>query len=126
MLKHNTDESEEINKDDLIINVKSFPNPNVIQSNYNQGILIVEGSSAKIIANKIDQNIKANIACGGAGSGQTRIKYNYIEHSKSEGIFVIEGEEHLLIEDNQIAWNNDGIVMVHSKGIIRNNMIKAN
>ena len=86
----------------------------------------MEGSSAKIIANKIDQNIKANIALGGACSGQTRIKYNYIEHSKSEGIFVVEGEEHLLIEDNQIAWNNDGVVMVHSKGIIRNNTIKAN
>jgi hypothetical protein len=30
----------------------------------------------------------------------TRIKYNYIENSNSEGIFVVEGEEKLLIEDN--------------------------
>jgi len=80
--------------------VKGFPNPNVIQSNYNQGILIVEGSSAKIIANKIDKNIKANIALGGMASGMTKIKYNYIENSRSEGIFVVEGEEKLLIEDN--------------------------
>lgn len=35
VLAKNNDESEEVNKDDLIINVKSFPNPNVIQSNYN-------------------------------------------------------------------------------------------
>jgi len=42
----------------------------------------VEGSSAKIIANKIDGNIKANIALGGQESGKTRIKYNYIENSK--------------------------------------------
>ena len=30
----------------------------------------------------------------------TRIKYNYIENSKSEGIFVAEGEPTLIIEDN--------------------------
>jgi len=80
--------------------VKSFPNPNVISSNFSQGIIIVEGSSAKIISNQIDSNIKANIALGGKDSGKTRIKYNYIENSKSEGIFVMEGEERLLIEDN--------------------------
>jgi len=86
----------------------------------------VEGSSAKIIANKIDNNIKANIAFGGVNSGKTIIKYNYIENSKSEGIFVIEGEERLLIEDNQIVCNNDGIVLVDSKGLVLNNNIKAN
>lgn len=36
----------ELKKDELLINVKSFPNPNVIQGNFNQGILLVEGSSA--------------------------------------------------------------------------------
>ena len=86
----------------------------------------MEGSSAKIIANKIDNNIKANIAFGGVNSGKTIIKYNYIENSKSEGIFVIEGEERLLIEDNQIVCNNDGIVLVDSKGLVLNNNIKAN
>jgi len=68
--------------------------------NFNQGILLVEGSHARILANKIDSNIKANIALGGKSSGSTRIKFNYIENSKSEGIFVVEGEEKLLIEDN--------------------------
>ena len=68
--------------------------------NFNQGILLVEGSHARILANKIDSNIKANIALGGESSGSTRIKFNYIENSKSEGIFVVEGEEKLLIEDN--------------------------
>lgn len=82
------------------INIKNFPNTNVIMQNFNQGILIVEGSHARIISNKLDSNIKANIALGGKDSGLTRVKYNYIENSKSEGIFVVEGEERLLIEDN--------------------------
>lgn len=87
---------------------------------------MVEGSSAKIFANKIDGNFKANIALGGKASGETRIKYNYIENSKSEGIYVIEGEEYLLIEDNEISGNNDGIVMVNSMGCIKQNRIKGN
>ena len=61
----------------------------------------MEGSYAKIISNKIEGNIKANIALGGEKSGKTRIMYNYILNSKSgEGVFVIEGEDGLLIEDN--------------------------
>jgi parallel beta-helix repeat protein len=107
--------------------VKSFPNANVISHNYNQGILIVEGSSAEIIANKIEHNIKANIALGGEKTGDTRIMYNYILASKSgEGIFVVEGEKELLIEDNQIESNQDGIVVVNSQGKIKNNKIKHN
>jgi hypothetical protein len=62
--------------------VKSFPNPNLITNNYNQGILLTEGCSAQIIANKIDGNFKANIACGGEASGLIKIKFNYIENSK--------------------------------------------
>ena len=107
--------------------IKSFPNANVISHNYNQGILIVEGSSAEIISNKIEFNIKANIALGGQASGQTRIMYNYILNSKSgEGVFVVEGEEQLLIEDNQIEQNQDGIVLVNSKGKVKNNKIIQN
>ena len=82
------------------MNIGSFRNPNVIMNNFNQGILIVEGSYARIISNKIESNIKANIALGGNNTGFTRIKYNYIENSNSEGIFVVEGEDKLLIEDN--------------------------
>jgi hypothetical protein len=63
---------------------------------------LVEGSYATIIANKLDANIKANIAVGGVESGRTKIKYNIIENSKSEGIFIMQGEEKLLIEENQI------------------------
>ena len=37
--------------------ITSFPNSNVIRYNYNQGILIVEGSYAEIIGNKIDANM---------------------------------------------------------------------
>jgi hypothetical protein len=63
---------------------------------------LVEGSYATIIANKLDANIKANIAVGGVESGRTKIKYNIIENSKSEGMFIMQGEEKLLIEENQI------------------------
>lgn len=109
------------------IRVKSFPNANVISHNYNQGILIVEGSSAEIIANEIKHNIKANIALGGKETGKTRIMYNYIKHSKSgEGIFVVEGEKELLIEDNYIEHNQDGVVIVNSDGKIKGNTLQQN
>ena len=59
--------------------------------------------------------MKANIACGGEASGKTRIMYNYIENSKQEGIFVIDGERELVIEDNQVENNHDGVVLVNSE-----------
>jgi parallel beta-helix repeat protein len=83
--------------------------------------LIVEGSSAEIFANVLNKNIKANIALGGKNSGKSKIKYNRVEKSKSEGIFVVEGEENLLIESNTVIGNHDGIVLVISKGIVRSN-----
>lgn len=48
-----------------------FLNSNVIQANFKQGILATEGSFCKIIGNKIDSNIKANIALGGKRTGQS-------------------------------------------------------
>lgn len=106
--------------------LKSFPNANVIRYNYNQGILIVEGSYAKIIANKIDANIKANIAVGGENSGKTKIRYNQIENSKSEGLFIIEGEDKLIVEENTINNNFYGIVLIDSKGLFKSNLIIDN
>ena len=103
-----------------------FAEPNVIQQNYNQGILIVEGSSADIIGNKISANFKSNIGLGGSRSGQTCIKQNLIEESKSEGIFVVEGEERLQIVNNWINKNNDGIVLLNSKGEIAKNHLNQN
>lgn len=96
---------------------------NTIASNYNQGILVVEGSYALIQSNAFDKNIKASIALGGKNSGQTKIRWNSIEGSKAEGIFVVEGEERLLIEENKIRGNLDGIVMVNSRGVVRKNQI---
>lgn len=126
-----TDDLAQLDYNDIAVTaqlrVKSFPNANVIQGNYNQGILIVEGSSCEIIANKIDNNIKANIALGGEKTGKTRILYNYIMNSKSgEGVFVVEGEKELLIEDNQIEFNQDGVVLVNSDGKIKGNRIVHN
>ena len=106
--------------------IKSFPNSNLIRYNYCQGILLVEGSYASIIANKLDANIKANIAVGGVDSGRTKIKYNIIENSKSEGMFIMQGEEKLLVEENQIQNNYYGIVLIDSLGIIKNNSIIDN
>lgn len=63
---------------------------------------------------------------GGKNCGKSRIKYNRVENSKSEGIFVVEGEETLLIEENTVSGNHDGIVLVHSKGVVRGNMIVEN
>jgi parallel beta-helix repeat protein len=56
----------------------------------------------------------------------TKIKYNEIENSKSEGVFIIEGEERVLVEENRINNNFYGIVLVDSKGIIKNNTIIDN
>lgn len=49
-----------------------------------------------------------------------------IESSKAEGIFIIEGEETLLIEENEIVGNHDGIVLVESLGTCKANVIKEN
>ena len=59
---------------------------------------------------------------GGQNSKETRILYNYILNSKSgEGIFVVEGEDGLLIEDNQIESNQDGVVLVNTQGKVKKN-----
>ena len=59
-----------------------FAEPNVIRWNNSQGVLIVEGSSATLVGNKIDSNAKANVAFGGALSGNTVIKKNLIQESQ--------------------------------------------
>lgn len=38
----------------------------------------------------------------------------------------MEGEPSLIIEDNEIFGNHDGIALVHSKGTIRNNILREN
>ena len=77
----------------------------------------MEGSSAHIIANRIEKNIKANVALGGQNSGKTIIRWNQIQNAKSgEGIFVVEGEPQLQIDSNQIELNQDGIVLLNSDG----------
>jgi parallel beta-helix repeat protein len=39
---------------------------------------------------------------------------------------VIEGEDGVLIEENEVVGNHDGIVLVESKGLVRGNIIKEN
>ena len=105
---------------------EAFAEPNVIQHNYNQGILIVEGSHAQIIGNRIAANVKANIGLGGTNSGQTRITHNLIQESKSEGIFVIEGEQNLEVSYNWVSVNSVGLVLFNTKGTFKQNRMKKN
>ena len=79
-----------------------------------------------MFSNHISANLKANIALGGQGSTDTKIKKNLIEKSKKEGIFVVEGGENLLIQTNIIQDNENGIVLLHSDGIIDSNLIQEN
>lgn len=104
----------------------SQPMGNFIHQNYCQGILLEEGCSADIFSNHIKGNLKANIALGGQGSTDSKIKKNLIEKSKKEGIFVVEGGESLLIQTNIITDNENGIVLLHSDGIIDSNLISEN
>jgi len=61
---------------DKLYDPKKMLKRNTIQFNYNQGILLVEGSYAIIQSNFFDKNIKANIALGGKQSGSTKIRWN--------------------------------------------------
>lgn len=103
----------------------NLPGGNFINQNYCQGIILEEGCSASIINNTISGNLKANIALGGVGSN-SEIKKNFIDKGKREGIFVVEGEENLVIESNYIDSNETGIVLLHSDGNIDSNIIKEN
>lgn len=123
MLFQSTATLGEPKQQEKLFDPKKMLKRNTIASNYNQGILVVEGSYAVIQSNAFEKNIKASIALGGKNSGQTKIRWNSIENSKAEGIFVVEGEERLLIEENKIRGNLDGIVMVNSRGVVRKNQI---
>jgi len=83
---------------------------NKIESNFGQGILLVESTSAHIERNTISSNYKANIAYGGEKSADTVIINNTICSSRAEGIFLISSG-FSWIRNNKIFDNSDGIVM---------------
>jgi F-box protein 11 len=82
---------------------------NLILKNLEQGILIVEKSSAHIENNIIKENVKANIAFGGENSCNTAIIRNKIMGSRCEGIFMVESGKSF-IHNNEIYDNYDGII----------------
>ena len=86
----------------------------------------MEESIATIQDNILYNNLKANIAFGGKNSGKTIIKKNDISHGKSEGIFIVEGEDEVQVSENKIHENADGVVLFNSKGKITNNEIFGN
>lgn len=80
--------------------------------------MIVDGCNAEIYDNNIRHNTKANIAFGGASSSKTKVFKNKVSYSKSEGIFVVEGENGLTIDSNEVFNNADGIVLLDSHGTV--------
>ncbi|CAK85226.1 unnamed protein product (macronuclear) [Paramecium tetraurelia] len=98
---------------------------NKISKNLGQGVLLVETSSAVIEKNEITDNIKANIALGGANSVDTFIVENKILGGRCEGIFLIECGKCWIFR-NTIAENNDGIVCITAVPVIKLNNIQKN
>jgi len=98
---------------------------NYIKNNLAQGILIVEGASAHIIKNELEENMKANIAFGGMLSGDTVIERNIIIRGRAEGIFMIEGE-HAMIIKNTVKENMDGILLSSASPLIIHNDVSEN
>ena len=98
---------------------------NLILKNIEQGILIVEKSSAHIENNIIKENVKANIAFGGENSCNTAIIRNKIMGSRCEGIFMVESGKSF-IHNNEIHDNYDGIICLTSFSEISYNKIFGN
>ena len=75
---------------------------NLISNNLHQGLLSCEGTSIRVLNNKFDRNLKANIAMGGKNSGHSLIAQNKIHRSIQEGIFVIDGEAEMMLIGNKL------------------------
>lgn len=100
-------------------------NHNKIESNFGQGILLVESTSAHIERNFISSNYKANIAYGGERSADTVIINNTICSSRAEGIFLISSG-FSWIRKNNIYDNSDGIVMFDACPHVTSNHVNEN
>lgn len=98
---------------------------NRIESNFAQGILLIESTYAYIEKNYLDKNFKANIAYGGQKACDTVIINNEIYRSRAEGIFAIESG-YAWIHKNKIMENADGILTYDSSPNIANNDISEN
>jgi F-box protein 11 len=98
---------------------------NRIESNFAQGILLIESTYAYIEKNHLSKNFKANIAYGGSKACDTVIINNRIERSRAEGIFAIESGYAWIIK-NKIIENADGILIYDSSPNIDNNDISEN
>jgi parallel beta-helix repeat protein len=85
--------------------------------------LICEQSSAHIEQNTISSNLKSNIALGACQD--TQIINNQIENSTDSGIFMYNSSK-IIVRDNTISFNNDGIVDYISDNLISYNKISNN
>jgi len=83
----------------------------------------VENSAGFLEQNKLDGNIKANIAFGGEMSERTVIIRNEIKNCRNEGIFAIECPFSWIVNNN-ITENTDGIITVDANPKIMGNLIR--
>lgn len=115
------------NERGVLIRNHAFPEitSNSIYGNMKQGVLIQEDAAAKIIKNSIYKNIKANIALGGEFNDKSVIIYNKIYSSAAEGIFAMKTGP-LVIHNNDVFENYDGIVLSESHADVKANTIHDN
>jgi parallel beta-helix repeat protein len=98
---------------------------NLIESNFAQGILLVESTYAHIEKNILRKNYKAQIAFGGAASCDTIVLKNEITKGRAEGIFAIESGFAWIFK-NHITSNADGILIFDACCHIADNDISEN
>ncbi len=98
---------------------------NLIESNFAQGILLVESTFAHVEKNVLKGNYKAQIAFGGAASCDCVILRNEISRGRCEGIFAIESGFAWICK-NKIFANGDGIILFDSTCNITDNDISEN
>lgn len=94
---------------------------NMIFENVHQGILLTNGTSANIHQNSIYGNLRANIAFG---DGDVIVAENKIYNGRCEGIFMMHSRG--IIRDNEVFECNDGILSISSKPELQKNAIFHN
>jgi parallel beta-helix repeat protein len=94
---------------------------NMIFENVHQGVLLTNGTSASILQNTIYGNLRANIAFG---DGDVTIIENKIYNGRCEGIFMMNSRG--VIRDNDVYECNDGILSVSSRPELQKNRVYQN
>lgn len=86
---------------------------NQIFSNFRQGITIKDTASGYMQANRIGENLMANISVGGSSMNGTVILKNEIFGSRCEGVFLLQCDS-VRIFQNKVVNNLFGVLSVNS------------